>query len=161
MSGVGAFPQAVGVASQENDVAVVRIDGDAFAVGAAVGIAADPEAQRGRVPGCAGVGGVEDIAVGSGVFADHGVEVIGVFGVDGEAEDAEFLELGSVAGAGSVVADPIEQLGPVGAVVDGFKESAHIGARVDDVLIMGIVEDAVDEPTGGDVDVLPGVGRVR
>ena len=90
-----------------------------------------------------------------------GVKVVGVFGVDGEAENADFLVLGSVSGAGGVVADEIEQLGPVGSVVDGLIEAADVGAGIDDVLVMGIVEDAIDEPTGADVDVLPGVGGCR
>ncbi len=157
MSGVGAFPKAVGVASHEDNIAVVGIDRDAFA-GAAAVLIEDVEAQRRRAPGCAGVGGIEDIAVGSGIFTDHGVKVVGVFGVDGETENAEFLELGSVTGARRIVADEIEQLGPVGPVVDGLKEAARVGACVDNVGIMGIVEDAIDKPTAGDVDVLPGVG---
>ena len=126
-------------------------------VAQAIGIAADIEAERSSIPGCAGVGGVEDIAIGSGIFPDVGINVVGILRVDGEAEDAEFLILRPISRASRVVADEIEQLGPGGSVVDSLKKSANVGACIDNIDIMGIVEDAIDEPASWDVDVLPGI----
>ena len=157
MTRVGAFPQAAIVGAEKDDIAVERINRDALASGAAIGIAANVEAERGSIPRCAGVGGVEDIAVGSGVFPHVGIKIVGVLRVDGKAEDAEFLILRPISRASRVVADEIEQLGPGGSVVDGLEESANVGACIDNVGIMRIVEDAIDEPAGRDVDVLPGI----
>jgi len=110
-----------------------------------------PRWANSKLPG----NGARRGAVGSRVLADIGINIVGVFRIDGKAQHTNQLLLGAVTRSAGIITDDIEKLRPRLPVFCGFVQTADICAGVNDILIVQIVENAIDKTAGADSDVLP------
>ncbi len=74
------------------------------------------------------------------IFTDIGIDIVGVFRIDGKSEDAQKLKLSAVARRAGTVADEIEKLRPMATVIGGFVQATDVGTSVNGVLIIWIIE---------------------
>ncbi len=154
-TGVGAAPQAVLAGAQQQGVVVRGVDHQAFARPAAVLVAAQLERQVGALEGAAAVGGAQDRAVAGpvvGVGARREVEPVGVDGIGGQRLDAQQVPV--------LLADPVGQRDPLlGAGVPAVG-ATHVGARVQQALLLLVEDQPGDVTTARHRGVLPHVRSV-
>jgi hypothetical protein len=108
------------------------------------------------LPGAALVGGAHDggwAAPVGGVEAGGDVDLVGVVGIECEAFDA--------GEAGVFAIDEVGEGNPALAGVVRAVGSADVGAGVDEALLGGGEDEAVDESSAADDDILPDVRRCR
>jgi len=96
----------------------------------------------------------EEVLVGPlvGVRADDQVQLVRVHGIGGDRLDAGPVPV--------VRGHPVEQRDPPAVRRIPAVRRAHVGAGVDEVLLLGAEDDARDVPAAHDLHVLPGV-RLR
>src|ERR1700722_1377876 len=110
MTRIGALPQSRIIRSQENNVAVIRINLDLFPIPAAVGITSNVKAQVGLPPGLSAIRGIEYSSVRPRVFPDIRINIIRILRIDRKAQHPDFLLLRPVSRSPRAVADEIKKL---------------------------------------------------